>query len=82
MSKRVVQFVLATAGAFALGTAIDAVNTARLKAATSQDGIYSANTHYLLQSGWIGGGARVRSRGVQVRWLAGNRTPTARIHSW
>ena len=36
MSKRIVQFVLVTAGAFALGTAIDAVNTARLKAATSR----------------------------------------------
>ena len=33
---RVLQFVLATAGAFAFGTAIDAVNTARLKADNSQ----------------------------------------------
>ena len=33
---RILQFVLATAGAFALGTAIDALNTARLKADNSQ----------------------------------------------
>ena len=33
---RVFQFVLATAGAFALGTAIDALNTARLKADNSR----------------------------------------------
>lgn len=33
---RVFQFVLATAGAFALGTAIDALNTARLNADNSQ----------------------------------------------
>ena len=33
---RVIQFVLATAGAFALGTAIDALNTARLKADNSR----------------------------------------------
>ena len=34
--KRIVQFVLVTAGAFVLGTAIDAVNNARLKAAISR----------------------------------------------
>ena len=35
-SKRIVQFVLVTAGAFALGVAIDAVNNARLRAAISR----------------------------------------------